>query len=116
MNNKELEEKIEELEENQMKLLESLPQIIKNIIIMQQEEINNLIKPNIPINYKEKYNISETKHTPLSPNKIKMYEELTEKKQILKEKYKDNSYLYKQERRKLNVKLRNKYLNNKENE
>ena len=41
MNNKELEEKIEELEENQMKLLESLPQIIKNIIIDMQQEENN---------------------------------------------------------------------------
>ena len=34
-------EKIEELEENQMRLLESLPQIIKNIIIDMQQEENN---------------------------------------------------------------------------
>ena len=33
-------EKIEELEENQMRLLESLPQIIKNVIIKQTKEEN----------------------------------------------------------------------------
>ena len=41
MNNEELIAKVKELEENQMKLLESLPTIIKNIIITQIQEENN---------------------------------------------------------------------------
>jgi len=38
MNNEELVDKVKELEENQMKLLESLPQIIKNILITLEKE------------------------------------------------------------------------------
>ena len=38
MNNEELVDKVKELEENQMKLLESLPQIIKNILIKLEKE------------------------------------------------------------------------------
>jgi hypothetical protein len=38
MNNEELVDKVKELEENQMKLLESLPQIVKNILITLEKE------------------------------------------------------------------------------
>ena len=41
MSNEELIAKVKELEENQMKLLESLPTIIKNVIIKQIQEENN---------------------------------------------------------------------------
>jgi len=41
MNNEELIAKVKELEKNQMKLLESLPTIIKNVVIKQIQEENN---------------------------------------------------------------------------
>tara|TARA_R110000824_G_scaffold27705_1_gene93835 strand:- start:559 stop:708 length:150 start_codon:yes stop_codon:yes gene_type:complete len=44
MSEEELIAKVKELEENQMKLLESLPLIIKNVIIKHIQKENNFIE------------------------------------------------------------------------